>query len=323
MKKAAAILRVILLAILVLNLSMGSVFASEMEGQSVNLVSEDSGYTLIVPDFIEQKTVQVGESEVVVLVMKTPKKDENGDYSIFEIVTTNEGILSVESFPKVLPDGESGWFWGDFKDGSVIFKPEQSYNENLSELSEELVYSFDLYFYGEGEAPVFYVTNINFMFVDDAETEIAADPVKADIVTANPTGSTVMVDGSNMNFEAYEIGGNNYFKLRDLAMAVNGSNKQFQVTWDGANNAINLITNTPYTSVGNELVVSETPTAKEAALTQSKILLNGEEVQLTAYSIGGNNYFKLRDIGKIIDFAVTWNGTLNMIGIDTSNGYTE
>jgi hypothetical protein len=132
-----------------------------------------------------------------------------------------------------------------------------------------------------------------------------------------------MVDGKNGAYEAYNIDGNNFFKLRDLAMTINGSSKQFQVGWDGTNNAINLTTNVAYTPDGKELVISANPTAKEATLTASKIYLNGEEVQLTAYNIGGNNYFKLRDIGRIIDFAVTWDGDLNMIGLDTSNGYIE
>ncbi len=149
-----------------------------------------------------------------------------------------------------------------------------------------------------------------------------AEP-KPDVVTATPTSSKVMVDGKEIAFEAYGIGGNNYFKLRDLSMAINGSAKQFQVAWDGANNAINLTTNTAYTPVGKELTISESPTAKEARLTISKIYLNGEEVQLTAYNIGGSNYFKLRDIARIIDFAVIWDGDLNKINIDTSNSYVE
>lgn len=158
---------------------------------------------------------------------------------------------------------------------------------------------------------------------EHTEAVVITAPTKSDVVTANPTGSKVMVDGKSIAFEAYTIDGSNYFKLRDLAMAINGSSKQFQVGWDDANNAINLTANAAYTPEGKELTMSGTPTDKEATLTASKIYLNGEEVQLTAYNIGGNNYFKLRDIGKIINFAVTWDGSLNMIGLDTSNSYVQ
>ena len=59
-----------------------------------------------------------------------------------------------------------------------------------------------------------------------------------------------------------------------------------------------------------------------ATLTSSRIYLDGKEVSFTAYNIGGNNYFKLRDIGKTIDFNVSWDGANNRIGINTSESYT-
>jgi len=60
-------------------------------------------------------------------------------------------------------------------------------------------------------------------------------------ITVNPTTSKVLVNGKIVEFEAYNINGYNYFKLRDLAQAVNNTEKNFEVTWDAANNAINLI----------------------------------------------------------------------------------
>ncbi|MDT3700332.1 MAG: stalk domain-containing protein [Thermincola sp.] len=142
-------------------------------------------------------------------------------------------------------------------------------------------------------------------------------------ISALPTNSKILVNGKSISFEAYNINGNNYFKLRDLAMAVNGTEKQFEVGWDGTKNAISLTTNKVYTSAGGELSVSANPTSKEAKPTTSKIFLNGQEVSLTAYNINGYNYFKLRDVGKAINFGVTWDGRTNTIGIDTSAVYTE
>jgi hypothetical protein len=87
-----------------------------------------------------------------------------------------------------------------------------------------------------------------------------------------------MVNGKSVCFEAYNISGNNYFKLRDLAAAVNGSVKQFSVGWDGSKNAISLGSGQAYTSVGGELAVSANPSKKDAAPTDSKIYLDGKEV---------------------------------------------
>ena len=50
--------------------------------------------------------------------------------------------------------------------------------------------------------------------------------------------------------------------------------------------------------------------------------LNGAPVEVDAYLINGNNYFKLRDIAALVDFGVTWNAASGTVGIDTMVGYT-
>lgn len=62
---------------------------------------------------------------------------------------------------------------------------------------------------------------------------------------------------------------------------------------------------------------------KTATPTASKILLDGKEIAPTGYNIGGNNYFKLRYIGQLFDFGVTWDEDNNRIIINTSLGYTS
>jgi hypothetical protein len=139
---------------------------------------------------------------------------------------------------------------------------------------------------------------------------------------ATPTASKVMVDGKNVSFDAYNIAGNNYFKLRDLAYVVNGSTKQFAVGWDGANNAIALQSSSPYSPVGGEMATKGT-LAIPATPSTAKILLDGKTVKMTAYNIRGNNYFKLRDVGITFDFDVSWDSGLQTIVIDTSKAYTQ
>ena len=139
--------------------------------------------------------------------------------------------------------------------------------------------------------------------------------------TATPTSSSVVVNGVNVAFDAYNIDGNNYFKLRDLAFTLNGTAKQFNVGFDGASNAITLTSGQAYVSVGGEMT-GKGAGSQNATPTTSKIFLDGREVQFTAYNIGGNNYFKLRDIGEAFNFGVDWDGSRNTIAIDTSKGYT-
>lgn len=153
--------------------------------------------------------------------------------------------------------------------------------------------------------------------------QIVTDNTTNKKLTANPTSSKVLINGKSVAFEAYTINGNNYFKLRDLAMALRNTNKKFEVAWDGKNNAISITANKPYTITGGELTVSKNPTSKSCELTTSKVYVNGKQVSFTIYTINGNNYFKLRDIGKSLNFGVAWDGKTNSIVIDTSKVYTE
>lgn len=40
-------------------------------------------------------------------------------------------------------------------------------------------------------------------------------------------------------------------------------------------------------------------------------------------AIGGNNFFKLRDLCKAFNIGVTWDGATKTLGIDTALPYTE
>jgi hypothetical protein len=138
--------------------------------------------------------------------------------------------------------------------------------------------------------------------------------------TVNPTASTVLINGTPTAFEAYLIHGNNFFRLRDLAYALNGSNKQFAVGWDGAANAISLTSSQPYEPVGGEMALGA-GTPQVATPTTARVFLDGVELNLTAYNINGNNFFRLRDIMSALDVGVTWDATTSTIGVDTSIGY--
>lgn len=179
------------------------------------------------------------------------------------------------------------------------------------------------YTFTSGLYIVYFSETIIAVEMDAADTTTApAAPVVTvpQKATATPTVSKVLVNGVSTAFDAYNINGNNYFKLRDLATAVNATTKQFEVTFDAAKNAIDLKSNSPYTKVGGEMVKSDGK-AKNAVLSTSKIYKDGAELKSTAYNIGGNNYFKLRDVAQAFNFSVTFDSTTNTIKIDTNADY--
>jgi SpoIID/LytB domain protein len=90
-----------------------------------------------------------------------------------------------------------------------------------------------------------------------------------------------------------------------VAWILNGTGSEFNVTWDGANNRILLSPNAPYVKVGGEM--SDTIAAvKKLSPSTAAVAVGNKTVQLTGYNVNDNNYYKLRDIGDALGFAVDW-----------------
>jgi len=53
------------------------------------------------------------------------------------------------------------------------------------------------------------------------------------------------------------------------------------------------------------------------------IYVDGQRISMTAYNIGGNNFVKLRDIGKAVDFGVTYDASTNSVHINSAQPYQE
>lgn len=143
----------------------------------------------------------------------------------------------------------------------------------------------------------------------------------AEAIKATPTQSTVLVDGTSVSFQAYNIDGYNYFKLRDLGKVLSGTSKQFEVGYDSVKKSVAIITGKSYTAVGGELSTVKDSAPQNAIKSQATVMINGAEANLTAYLIGGNNYFKLRDIAAEINFNVSYDSYAKTICIDSSSNY--
>lgn len=160
-----------------------------------------------------------------------------------------------------------------------------------------------------------------------AEEVVTEEVVTEEVVTeetgkvAEPTDATILVDGEEVSFDAYEIEDNNYFKLRDVAAILSGTEATFEITWNEDAQAIDMISGEEYTVVGGELETGD-GTVKTAETSTATIYLDGEEVSLTAYTINDNNYFKLRDLGEALGFNVSWDGDANSIVVASNEAYT-
>jgi hypothetical protein len=154
-------------------------------------------------------------------------------------------------------------------------------------------------------------------------TNTSNEKSKSESVTAIRSSAIVYFNGEKTQMDAYNINGNNYFKLRDIAMALTTTAKQFDVTYDGNKNAIYLITGRQYSPVGGELSVTSNMENKTPSPTTSIIFVDDKQVNLTTYNIDGFNYFRLRDLGQAINFGVKWDNNSNTIQVDTAAVYSN
>ena len=111
------------------------------------------------------------------------------------------------------------------------------------------------------------------------------------------------VGGVERSAEVYNINGSNYFKLRDIAVLLSGTGSQFGVSYDSAHKTISVTTGMPYFPTGGELAAGQ-DNSSAAVRSAQQLFINGRPYKLIAYNIGGNNFFKLRDLGAALGFHV-------------------
>lgn len=138
---------------------------------------------------------------------------------------------------------------------------------------------------------------------------IAAPYSSAANVVASP--QNLSVDGVDADCDKYNIDGSNYFKLRDLAQLLSKTDSRFSVAFDAQSNAVTIVSGKEYIPVGGELARGQDQ-SKTAVVSKQSVLIDGKAVDgLSIYNIGGNNYFKLRDLGDALGFTVDYDADSN------------
>ena len=142
-------------------------------------------------------------------------------------------------------------------------------------------------------------------------TGTPAQTTPAQTANAVLSSQKLSVNGKNIDCEKYNIGGSNYFKLRDLACVLSGTAAQFEVGFDAAASAVSITTGAAYTPNGTELA-SGVDNANTAQRSSQTIMIDGvERSDLTAYNIGGSNFFQLRELGTALGFEVDFDAASN------------
>jgi len=123
---------------------------------------------------------------------------------------------------------------------------------------------------------------------------------------ASAATANVMVDGTPIAIPAYNIGGNNHIRLRDLAEAFNGTSAGFNIGWWGE-----LVPGEAYERLGGELAVLQT--GNVWARPTSVIFSDGwwwddDGEEIAAFNVSGIIYFRLADLANLLNINVRWDG---------------
>ena len=137
---------------------------------------------------------------------------------------------------------------------------------------------------------------------------------------------TIEIDGRDVTLQTYALPGSNggetnYVRLRDIASLLNGTNAQFGVDWDG--NVI-IVPDKAYKPNGTEM---QAPFSgdRHYQKADAKTVIYGESIPFTAILLtddqgGGYTYYKLRDLGKVLNFNVGWSNSRG-IYIESNHAY--
>ena len=150
-----------------------------------------------------------------------------------------------------------------------------------------------------------------------------------DAIEVMSTTQAVTVNGEKVDFEGFNIEGFNYFKLEDVAAAVDKNvtfdGKTFTIEEAPAEEEAVVEEGTEETPAETEApteateetaeTTEEAPAEEEAAVEEGTE--EATEVEYSSIEVEGVEYFKLRDLADIIGFGVDYYAATSTVVITT------
>jgi len=117
-------------------------------------------------------------------------------------------------------------------------------------------------------------------------------------VHAIPASRDMVVGGEVVTLPFYHIGSESFFRLRDIAYVLNGTDARFIVGWDGEINAVFIVGGQPYITRGDELAPLNAYILSDVS-ESADIFVDGKKADFTAYLIDGSHFVMLEQISTM------------------------
>jgi len=134
--------------------------------------------------------------------------------------------------------------------------------------------------------------------------------------------SVFFLDEKPVNFHAYDIEKEIYVNLFEAATVLSGTAKEFSLAWGAGGKTLKIVSDRAYKAIGVNKAgaYADTVIAKQAHIT---VLLDGEEIELTSFSINNDVYFNLKQFAKALDFNVVTGFDEDTVELVTGSPYEE
>lgn len=141
---------------------------------------------------------------------------------------------------------------------------------------------------------------------------------------AIPATVGLLIDSTAYDAKVYYILGYHYITLKDLAVMLRGSEKSFYPGYSWAADPEGTILKSGMDEKVLEWTITAADEEVKDTLASSVILTaDDKQIQCTAFEIDGTNYFRLRDLARILNLSVIWDAENNTVQIDSAETYTE
>ena len=157
-------------------------------------------------------------------------------------------------------------------------------------------------------------------------TLFSSSAIATETLTATPSRTFFLMNDIPMSIsQAYNVNDNNYLQLRAIAVLLNGTEAQFNVSWDG-NYAV-IETGKPYTGEATPTLMGNTSNVRTSS-TSFKIDDNVVTLDKVYLIDGDTNYLQLREVAEKLSgtksqFNVYWDNDLAQAIIKTGEPYTN
>lgn len=155
------------------------------------------------------------------------------------------------------------------------------------------------------------------------ENKAKISKLESDESLAETSGEKVRFDGKDIKINSYLINRSNYVRIRDAAALLKDTPAKFMVSYD--NEGQKVIITKGQNQKEDFTYVEKREEEEEIAKTNKQKIVDGQgkDIELKGYFIDGYNYFRLRDLGKIIDFGVAYDFKTGTVLLDSKDPKIE